>query len=58
MKTKNLFAQTMMGKRFGTKYINLVKTGQEKKKEKFDIYFCMFFDCYYRSLISGRATGH
>ena len=48
----------MMGKRFGTKYINLVKTGQEKKKEKFDIYFCMFFDWYYQSLISGRATGH
>ena len=24
----------------------------------FDIYFCVFFDCYCQSLISGRETGH
>ena len=29
-------------------------TGQEK----FDIYFCLFFDCYCQSLISGGETGH
>ena len=32
------------------------KTEQEKKS--FDIYLCMFLDCYYQSLISGRETGH
>ena len=27
-------------------------------KETFDIYFCVFFDCYCHSLISGRETRH
>ena len=27
-------------------------------KEKFSIYFCMFFNCYCQSLISSRETGH
>ena len=26
--------------------------------EKFDIYFCVFFDCYCQRLISGRETEH
>ena len=29
-------------------------TGQEK----FGIYFCVFFDCYWQSLISGKETKH
>ena len=27
-------------------------------KEKFDIYFRVFFDCYCQRWISGRKTGH
>ena len=27
-------------------------------QEKFHIYFCVVFDCYCQSLISGRKTGH
>ena len=34
---------TIMGKIFGTKWRNLVKLDVQ---EKFDIYFCVFFDCY------------
>ena len=26
-------------------------------QEKFDIYFCVFFNCYYQSLITGGETG-
>ena len=26
-------------------------------RENFDIYFCVFFDCYVRELISGRRNG-
>ena len=29
-----------------------------QRLDRFDIYFCIFFDCYYHSLNSGRETGH
>ena len=29
-----------------------------KTEQKFDIYFCVFFDCYCQGLISGRETEH
>ena len=46
---------TILDKIFGTKQRNPVKLD---RKEKFDIYSCVFFDCYCSSLISGMKTGH
>ena len=43
-----------------TKY--LIKAEKSSKirhqRKNSDICFCMFFDCYWQSLISGRETGH
>ena len=54
-KTKTLFAQTILGKIFGTKWRNPVKLD---RKRKFQYLLLRFFDCYRQSLISGRETGH
>ena len=34
------------------------KSSKSGQKKKFDIYFCVFFNYYYQSLISERETGH
>ena len=34
------------------------RTRSTQWQEKFDIYFCVLFDCCCQSLISGRKTGH
>ena len=52
-KTKTLFAQTILGKIFGTKWRNPVKLD---RKRKFQYLLLRFFDCYRQSLISGRET--
>ena len=53
--TKNLFARTSP-----TKYLEQFKEIQENWTglENFDIYFCVLFDCYCQSLISGSEAGH
>ena len=42
------------------KYLEPIRELQQNwaGKEKFDIYFFVFFDCYCKSLISGRETRH
>ena len=44
----------------GPKIYNKIEKSSKTEQEKkcFDIYLCMFLDCYYQSLISGREIGH
>ena len=43
---------------FGAGQRDPVKLGRARKvREKFGTNFCVFFDCYCQSLISGRETG-
>lgn len=46
---------TIFDKIFGTKY-RTSKVGQEQKTS--DKCFCVIFDSYYKSLLSGRKTRH
>ena len=55
LKNQKWSGTTTLGKIFGTKQrIQKNSTGEEK----FDIYFCVFFDYYGQSLISERKTRH
>ena len=49
-RTKNLFAQTIPDKIFGTKWSTPVKLN--KKKKKFDICFRVFFNSHLKNLSS------
>ena len=53
--TKTLFVQTILDK-ICNQSRKSSKIRHQRKNS--DICFCMFFDCYWWSLISGRETGH
>lgn len=57
---KKLIAKIYFYRQLWTK--DLAKNGNPNKirqnQNLFDIFFCVTFDCYYPSFISGRETGH